>query len=72
MDKHCKQIGIGQSKEDPRTKYYMSPYHDILEKGFVKKEHIGPRLTIDEVNLSNQVYTILANPEKNKIVALIP
>ena len=72
MDTHCKRIGIGCTKEDPRSRYYTSPYHDLWEKGFVNKENIGPRLTIDEVNLWNQVYTILANPEKNKIVALIP
>lgn len=72
QDRMCKEIGIGQSKKDPRTNYYISPYHDIGEKGFVKKENIGLRLTIDEVNIGDQVYTILANSEKNKIVALIP
>jgi len=29
MDVMCKKIGIGQSKKDPRTDYYISPYYDI-------------------------------------------
>jgi len=51
QDRMCKEIGIGQSKKDPRTNYYMSPFHNLGEKGFVKKENMGPRLTIDEVSL---------------------
>ena len=72
MDQHCLRIGIGRTKEDPRRNYYMSPYHDLKTKGFIQKENIWPRLTIDEVNLWDQVYTILGNPEKNKIIACIP
>ncbi len=40
MDAKCKEIGIGQSKKDPRSNYYASPYHHLAEEGFVRMENI--------------------------------
>jgi transposase len=72
MDAHCKRIGIGCTKEDPRSKYYTSPYSDLKEKGFVISLNLGTKCTIDEVNLGGDVYTLISNPEINKIIACIP
>ena len=72
MDAHCTRIGIGCTKDDPRSKYYISPYHNIKEKGFVIPANLGTKCTIDEVNLGGDVYTLISNPEKNKIIACIP
>lgn len=72
MDAHCKRIGIGCTKEYPRSKYYTSPYSDLKEKGFVISTNLGTKCTIDEVNLGGDVYTLISNPEINKIIACIP
>lgn len=50
----------------------MSPFHNIGEIGFVIPENLWPRLSIDELDLSWEIHTILSNPDKNKIVACIP
>jgi len=73
VDEHCRKLRITEfTKYDKRSNYYISPYHSLHEKGFVILKNIGTRLTIDEISLRGQVYTILANPEKNTIVACIP
>lgn len=40
MDLKCQALGIGQNKKDPRSNYYISPYHYLAEEGFVRIENI--------------------------------
>jgi len=44
----------------------------MAKTGFVRVENMGTKLSIDEINIGGDVYTILGNPEKNVIVACIP
>ncbi len=50
-----------------------SIFNDISTKGIVLPWDIGERLSIDEVNLCGQVYTILSNVDVSKwIIAMLP
>lgn len=63
------QSGIVLKEED---RYYRSPYESVAKRGFICPENMGERLTIDELNIGGDVYTIIGNPKKNAIVACLP
>ena len=72
VNEDCKRLDIWNTKKDPREKYYMSPYYNLGDTGFVIPENMWPNLAIDELDLCWDVHTILSNPDKDKIVACIP
>ena len=68
-DRILAKSGIDRKEGDG---YYRSPYEGIAENGFVRPENLGERLSIDELNVAGDVYTIVGNPVGNRIVAFLP